>query len=219
MTAEEYAFVLDFMPKGKASASTSEPIAQVIGKDFLTILEVTPKPGVFLNVGDEIYVGKEVRDKVELIKGRIAYKDLSSNALSDLEEVIEKIIDSKKEKYIAFFNTSRPISLVRHQLELLPGLGKKHMLEALDERAKKPFESFEDVAKRVSGIKEPKKAIIKRIIEELEGPEDKHYLFVRAPAEPRQPYYGRENNRGYGGSSGFNSSRAPYPRQGFGKKF
>ncbi|HNV01386.1 MAG TPA: DUF655 domain-containing protein [archaeon] len=199
MTAEEHALVLDFMPKGKSSASTSEPIAQVIGKDFFTLLEVTPKAGVFLNVGDEIYVGKEVRDKVELIKGRIAYKDLTSNALSDLEEVIEKIIDAKPEKYLGFFNTSKPISLVRHQLELLPGLGKKHMLIALDERAKKPFESFDDVAKRVPGIKEPKKAIIKRIIEELETPEDKHYLFVRAPAETTKQFYGGGYNRGFSG--------------------
>jgi len=208
MTAEEYAVVLDFLPKGKPSASTSEPLAQVIGKDYFTLLEVVPKAGVHLNIGDELYVGKETREKIDLIKGRIAYKDLTSNSLSDLEDIIGKIIDSKKEKFVGFFNTSKSISLVRHQLELLPGVGKKHMLEALDERAKKPFESFEDVQNRVKGITDAKKAIVKRIVEELETPEDKHYLFVRQPAEARKPFYGgsRENNYSRGS---FSSPRRP----------
>jgi len=189
MTAEENAIVLDFMPKGKSSAIKSEPLAQVIGKDFFTLLEVVPKEGIALNIGEEVYVGKEDRPKVSLIKGRISFKELTSNSLSDLEEMVEKVVDSNPQKYFGFYNTSKSISLVRHQLELLPGVGKKHMLEALNEREKKFFESFEDVAKRVKGISEPKKAIVKRIIEELEGPEDKHYLFVRAPAEPKQDFY------------------------------
>ncbi|NMA44253.1 MAG: DUF655 domain-containing protein [Candidatus Diapherotrites archaeon] len=196
MAAEEYAYVLDYLPTGKSSAATSEPLAQVIGQDHFTLLEVTPKPGITLTIGEKIYVGKETREKVELIKGRIAHKDLTSVALSDLEEIIEKIIDQNSEKYIGFFNTSKSISLIRHQLELLPGLGKKHMLLALDEREKKPFENFEDVTKRVPGIKEPKKSIIKRIVEELEGPLDKHYIFVRAPSEPKQFHTGGYN-RGF----------------------
>ena len=191
MTAEEYALVLDFMPQGKSSSAKAEPVAQVMGKDFFTLLEIVPKLGTNLTVGEEIYVGKDERPKVELVKGRISYKDLSSNSLSELEEVITKIVESKKEKFLAFYNTSRAISLRRHQLELLPGMGKKHMLALLDERDKKPFASLEEVPLRVKGTPDPVKSIVKRIVEELEGPEDKHYLFVRPPAEPRPQQFGQ----------------------------
>ncbi|MEI7961552.1 MAG: DUF655 domain-containing protein [archaeon] len=188
---EEKAFVLDYMPTGKPSAAKTEALAQVLGKDHFTLLEVVPKPGVSLIIGEEVYVGKEDRPKVELVKGRITFRDLTSNSLSELEEVVGKIVDSNREKYLGFFNTSKAISLRRHQLELLPGMGKKHMLALLDERDKKPFLTFEEIPLRVKGTPDPKKIIVKRIVEELEGPDDKHYLFVRAPAEPRPQQFQR----------------------------
>ena len=191
MTAEEKALILDYMPSGKASAPKAEPVAQAIGKDYFTLLELVPKMATHLTVGEEVYVGKDERPKIELVKGRIGYKDLTSNSLAELEEVIGKIVTEQKEKYLSFFNTSRAISLRRHQLELLPGMGKKHMLAILDEREKKPFTSLEEVVTRVKGTPEPVKAIVKRIIAELEGSEDKHYLFVRPPAEPRPAGFGR----------------------------
>jgi len=191
MLAEENGVVLDFMPKGKSSSAKTEALAQIIGKDHLTLLEVVPKVGVSLSVGENVYVGKENRTQIELIKGRITYKDLTSNSLSELESVITLMVEANKEKYLNFYNTSRAISLKRHQLELLPGMGKKHMLAILDEREKKPFATLEEIPTRVKGVTEPIKSIVKRIIEELEGPEDKHYLFVRPPAEPRQEYYPR----------------------------
>ena len=206
MTAEENGFVLDYMPTGKSSAAKTEPLAQVIGKEFFTLLEVVPKAGASFVVGEEIYVGKNDRPKVDLVKGRIAYRELTSNSLSELEEVVEKIVLSQKEKFLAFFNTSRAISLYRHQLELLPGLGKKNMLAILDEREKKPFASFEEVSLRVKGVSDAQKMIVKRIVEELEGPEDKHYLFVRPPAEPREDRFNR-----YG--SGPSQSRGFSPRR------
>jgi len=206
MTAEENGFVLDYMPTGKSSAAKTEPLAQVIGKEFFTLLEVVPKMGQSLTVGEEVYVGKNDRPKVDLVKGRIAYRELTSNSLSELEDVVEKIVLSQKDKFLAFFNTSRAISLYRHQLELLPGLGKKNMLALLDEREKKAFSSFEEIPTRVKGVSDPLKMIVKRIIEELEVPEDKHYLFVRPPAEPREDRFNR-----YG--SGPSQSRGFAPRR------
>ncbi|MEK6958885.1 MAG: DUF655 domain-containing protein [archaeon] len=186
MTTEENAIVLDFMPTGKSSSSKPEALAQVIGKDYFTLLEVVAKPGVNLTVGEQIYVGKETREKIDLIKGRIMYKDLTSNSVAEIEDVLAKMVVDNKEKFLNFLNNSRAISLKRHQLQLLPGMGQKHMLLMLDERAKKPFTTLEEVQTRVKGAPDPIKAIVKRIIEELEGPEDKHYLFVRPPAEPRE---------------------------------
>jgi putative nucleotide binding protein len=60
---------------------------------------------------------------------------------------------------------------------LLPGLGKKHMWEIVEQRKDKDFESFADIKKRVKLMPDPKKAIIKRILDELNGKE-KHRIFV-----------------------------------------
>ena len=43
---------------------------------------------------------------------------------------------------------------------------------------KKIFESFEDLKKRVSNLPDPKKAIEKRLIEEISGKE-RYYLFIK----------------------------------------
>ena len=195
---EEYCIVLDYLPTGKSSAVKTESLAQVIGKDFFTLLEVTPKEGVSLNIGEVVYVGKNDRPKINLIKNRIRFGELTSNSISEIEDAISDIVDEKKEKFLDFYNKSRPISLRRHQLELLPGLGKKHMLDLLKEREKSPFTSFEDIIKRVKSMPDPKKSIVKRVMEELEGPEDKHYLFSRPPAVQKPNFYG---NKGFDNNS------------------
>ena len=64
-----------------------------------------------------------------------------------------------------------------HQLELLPGLGKKHMWEVIEARKAKPFTSFEDIKERVKLLPDPKQIIVKRVLAEIEGKE-KYKLFV-----------------------------------------
>ena len=64
---------------------------------------------------------------------------------------------------------------------MLPGLGKKILFEILEERKKKPFESFKDISDRVPFLKHPEKLIAKRIEQELSDPNQKYYLFVRPP--------------------------------------
>ena len=64
-----------------------------------------------------------------------------------------------------------------HQIELLPGLGKKHMWEIIEARKTAPFKDFEDIKKRVKLMPDPKKIIINRIISEITG-DEKHHLFV-----------------------------------------
>lgn len=206
LKTEEYCVVLDYMPTGKSSAIKTESLAQVIGKEFFTLLEVTPKDGISLSIGETVYVGKEERDKINLIKNRIRFGELTSNSISEIEDTINDIVEEKKEKYLKFYNNSRPISIRRHQLELLPGLGKKHMLDILKEREKSQFDNFEDIVKRVKNMPDPKKAVVKRIMEELEGAEDKHYLFVRPPAQPKPSF----NNR--------YSSNRPFENRGFTKR-
>lgn len=181
MPNEEQALVLDYLPAGKPSSYKAEPIAQVIGTTFFTLLEVVPKSP--LKQLDKVYVGKEARQEIDHIKKRVSFKELTSTAVSELDKAIEKIVDENAQKFVGFFNTSIPITIKRHQLELLPGLGKKHMLDILAERKKKPFESFQEIEQRVKLMPNPKTAVIKRIIEELEDEELKHYLFARPPAK------------------------------------
>jgi putative nucleotide binding protein len=60
-------------------------------------------------------------------------------------------------------------------------MGKKHVFNILDERQKKPFESFADIESRVHLMPNPLNIIVKRIVEELMGEAEKHYLFTRPP--------------------------------------
>ncbi|HIH08857.1 MAG: DUF655 domain-containing protein [Candidatus Diapherotrites archaeon] len=179
---EEYALVLDFLPRGKSSSYKSEPIAQVLGTEYFTLLEVVPKEGVTFKAGEKVYVGKEERDKIDFIKKRISFSELTANSSAEIEKMIEKLVLEQAEKFVGFFNNAQSISLKRHQLELLPGLGKKHMVEILGEREKQQFKSFDDIEKRVHLMPNPVRLVVKRIMEELEGDLDKHFLFVRPPA-------------------------------------
>ena len=102
---------------------------------------------------------------------------LTETAKSQLEYIIKDIIGKNESKFIDFFNKAQPLGTRMHQLELLPGLGKKHMWEILEARGEKPFESFADLKKRVKLMPDPERTIAKRIVKELEGKE-KHRIFV-----------------------------------------
>jgi len=174
---DEFVIVLEFLPRGRPDSRKAEPLAQTIGRDHLSILEVVLKPDVVVKTGDLLYIGEDKREKVKYIKGRIKYSDLTNFAKKELEYVIDKIIDNNEKKYVDFFNKAGPITTRLHSLELLPGIGKKHMWEILKERRIKPFESFDDIKNRVEMLPDPKRIIKKRIIEELKET-DRHRLFV-----------------------------------------
>src|SRR3989344_4006902 len=86
MKVEEQAIVLDFLPRGRSSDYKTEPLAQLIGKEHFTLLEVVTKQGVELKALDDVYVGKDQRAQIDFIKRRISYKDLTNNSLSELED-------------------------------------------------------------------------------------------------------------------------------------
>ncbi len=180
MPNEEYAIVLDYLPTGKSSSFKSEPIAQVIGTQHFTLLEVIPF--VSLKVLEKVYIGKDKREKIQFIKRRVSFGELTNTSVSEINKAVEEIVRENPEKFLDFFNKSGSLSLRMHQLELLPGLGKKHLFEVLKQREIKPFESFEEIPKRVSLMPNPTKLIVKRILLELEEPKLKHYLFARPPA-------------------------------------
>jgi len=178
---EEVAIVLDFLPNGypfdTRPSYKKTPIAQAIGKEHFTLLELVPKKGVFLQPYEEVYIGEGKREKIHHISGKLDVGKLTGTARTELEYVVKGLVEKHEERFVEFFNKAQPLTTRMHQLELLPGLGKKHMWDILEQRKEKEFESFEDIKTRVMLMPDPEKAIIKRILAELSGAE-KHRLFV-----------------------------------------
>lgn len=182
MAKEEYAIILDFLPNGypfdKRPFHQKTPIAQAIGKETFVLLELIPKKDCFMQPLEEVYIGEGKRDKIHHISARLIPSRLTETAKSEVVFVINALILKNEQRFVDFFNKAGPINTRRHQLELLPGVGKKHMLELLAKRDEKPFENFADIKARVSLLPDPEKIIQKRIMLELEGNE-KYYLFVK----------------------------------------
>lgn len=179
---EEHAIVLDYLKHGYSEDSRpfhqKEPIVQALGKEHFVLLELVPQRGVELKPHDEIYIGDGPRDKISYIKGVLLVDRLTQTAKNELPHIIQELVTKYEDRFVEFFNKSGPISLRAHQLELLPGIGKRHSQELLKARQAQAFTSFEDVKKRVSSIPDPKKLVIQRILFELEDG-DRYKLFVR----------------------------------------
>jgi putative nucleotide binding protein len=178
---EESVIVLDFLPNGYPSdprpMHRKSAIVQALGKDHFTLLELVPKKGIFLQPLEEVYIGEGKREQIHHIVGRLPVIKLTSTAKSELEFVVKDMVQKDSKRFVEFFNKAQPLTTRMHQLELIPGLGKKHMWEILEQRKEKDFESFDDLKKRVKLMPDPEKAIIKRIVSEIEG-EEKHRIFT-----------------------------------------
>ena len=178
---EETAVVLDFLPQGKSGEARKEPVGQVLGEEYFTLLEVVAKPGVKLSPGEQTYIGREERDKIDHIRGRILFHDLTSAAQRECESQVRRIVLAREAAFVNFLNRSDALNIRVHTLELLPSIGKRHLESILAAREQKPFENFADVRTRVSSIGHVEDIFVSRIIEELAG-DSKYYLFTKAPA-------------------------------------
>ncbi|MCJ7479099.1 MAG: DUF655 domain-containing protein [Candidatus Nanohaloarchaeota archaeon QJJ-7] len=176
---DENAIVLDFLEHGRPGGP-SEPVAQVIGTENFNLLEVVPREDVRLSAGDDVYIGDGDRDKVRYIKGKVTTQELTETAKSELEYVLEELVEENEDQFVEFFNDAQPITPRQHALELLPSIGEKHMWEILDERDEGDFESLDDMRERVELLPDPKKILVKRLTNELSG-DTKHYLFTVPP--------------------------------------
>lgn len=178
MTREEHAVILEFLPNGYPLEKKMIPIAQAVGKESFVLLELVPRRGVDLELGEKVYIGEGKRDKIYYILGRLNREKLTETGSNQLQEFIKETVKEREEEFVKFFNESEAINKRVHQIELLPGLGKKHMIEILKQREEKDFESFEDMKKRIPNLPDPEKAIGKRIFQELTNFE-RHNLFVK----------------------------------------
>ncbi len=183
--------VLDYLANGhpldRRPMHLREPLVQVLNTQDLVLLEVIPADGVEPNLHEELDGGD--KSKVSVVRGRITYERLTQTARSELNYVVEKMVGENEKRFVEFFNKAWPLTTRQHSLELLPGVGKKHMWDILDGRKKKTFESFQELRDRIKLMPDPRKAVIKRILDEL-GEKDKYFLFVQPPLR-RDDRFGR----------------------------
>lgn len=180
---ERRAVVLDLLPNGRPDDDRPQyerpAVAYAVGEDEFRLYEFELAPDADVSIGDRLVVRPtEKRDAVDRFR-EMAYGDLTNAARSEVEYVVEEIVDRDEERFVDFYTEADPISLRQHQLDLLPGVGDKIRNNVLDARKRGRFESFADVEERVSGLHDPRQVLIDRILAELRGDGVKYRLFVR----------------------------------------
>ena len=179
-TGEATGVVLDFLPHGRTSDDRpqyeKDPLGYVLDYDDFALYEFIAESDANVSIGDRIDVASG--DFVTRYS-EIEYDELPGGAQSELAYVIEDIVDEQQQRFVDFYNDAQPITLRLHQLNLLPGIGKKLRNNILDERKRQPFESFEDLESRIDGLHNPKETLVDRIMEELREEDLKYRIFVR----------------------------------------
>ncbi len=181
-TAGVTGVVLDYLPHGRAEDDRPQyekpPLAFVLTEDEFHLLELELEDDPDVQIGDRLDLGRDAETPV-VSRRDIAYDDLPSGARSEIDYVVEEIVTRNEERFTDFYNEAQPITLRLHQLNLLPGIGKKLRNNILDERDRRPFQSFSDLESRVSGLHNPKEVLVERILEELREDDLKYRTFVR----------------------------------------
>jgi putative nucleotide binding protein len=177
-----YAVLLDHLPHGRADDDRprhrKSPLAYALGERDFRLYELTLSEDADVSIGGRVVIGPtDARDVVSGFK-EVEYGDLSNTATGELEYAVEEIIDANEQRFVDFYNDAQPITLRLHQLNLLPGIGKKLRNNVLEQRKRGPFESFEDLEERVSGLHRPKEVLVERILEELRDDDLKYKTFV-----------------------------------------
>ncbi|TKX58313.1 DUF655 domain-containing protein [Halorubrum sp. ASP1] len=172
------AVLLDVLPNGRPDddrpQSRKSPVAYALGAPSFALYELTLAGDADVSVGDRIALdGPDVGRYRE-----VSFDDLTRNAAAEVEYAVEAIVEADEERFVDFYNEAGPITLRLHQLNLLPGIGKKLRNDLLDERKRGSFESFADVEERISGLHRPREVILERIVEEIRESDLKYRTFV-----------------------------------------
>jgi putative nucleotide binding protein len=171
------AVVLDYLPTGLPDEQRSNtPVAYALGVEEFDLYLIRFEGDTDLNVGDRVPIDPR-GDEVSRV-GRIDYDELSGAAGSELEYAVAAIVDQEERRFVDFFNEAQAITTRLHALNLLPGIGKKLRNNVLDLRKRQPFESFEDLEERVSGLHDPRQVLIDRIMEEIQEEDMKYRVFA-----------------------------------------
>ncbi|MFC4988388.1 MULTISPECIES: DUF655 domain-containing protein [Saliphagus] len=177
-----HAVVLDYLPHGLSDDGRPQyqksPAGYALGLENFRLYEVAFDEDERLTIGTRVVVEPAEERDVVVDFREVTYDDLTSGAESELEYVVADLVEEEEERFVGFYNDAQPITLRLHQLNLLPGIGKKLRNSILDERKRKPFESFEELEERVSGLHDPAEVLVERILEELRDEDLKYKTFV-----------------------------------------
>jgi len=177
---EERAVVLDFLAHGRSDGRSygDGAVAYAVSTADFTLYELSLAGDADISILDRVRVRPDFEDGIQ--RGHtVEYDDLSDGARSELDYVVEDVVDANEQRFVDFYNDAQPISLRLHQLNLLPGIGDKLRDNILDERKRHgPFESFEDVSERVDGLHNPREVIVERILDEIRDDDLKYYNFA-----------------------------------------
>ena len=177
---DESAVVLDFLPHGRTEDDRpqyeKEPLVYVLDTDDFKLYEAIVESDAGISIGDRVDIyDSEFAERVN----EIEYEDLPSGANSELDYVVEDVVEENEQRFVDFYNDAQPITLRLHQLNLLPGIGKKLRNDILDERKRQPFDDFDDVESRISGLHNPQETLVERIMEELQSDDLKYRIFAQ----------------------------------------
>lgn len=155
-----------------------EVYSQALGKDYFTLLELVSDPGIVLQKGEMVYVGRG-SPKIKRISARLIFEELVEEAKVEIDNAIRKIVKEDEKRFVDFFNNSGPLSPRVHALEMLPRIGKKTVEKILYERMKSPFVNYEDIKKR-AGVSNLEEILFERIRTEITSKEKlSFYLFAK----------------------------------------
>jgi putative nucleotide binding protein len=179
------AIVLDFLAHGRTEDDRpqyqKQPLAYALDREDFTLYEAVLTSDAGISIGDGLPIDRS-DERIEHL-GEVEYEDLSGGAQSELEYVVEDLVTEEQRRFVDFYNDAQPITLRLHQLNLLPGIGKKLRNSILDERKRKPFESFDELEERVDGLHNPREVIVERILEEIREDDLKYRTFARRDEE------------------------------------
>ncbi|MFB6070595.1 MAG: DUF655 domain-containing protein [Halanaeroarchaeum sp.] len=180
----EDAVVLDVLAHGRSDADEPQyrrsPVAYAVGEDSFTLYELALADDADISIDDHVTIRPDFEAGIE--RGRqVNYDDITDGAKSELDYVVEEIVEANERQFVDFFNDAQPVTLRLHQLNILPGIGDKLRDTILDQRKREPFSSFEDLDRRIDGLHDPKGTVVERILEEIrEGEDLKYRIFARS---------------------------------------
>jgi len=179
------AVVLDFLAHGRTEDDRpqyqKQPLAYALDREDFRLYEAVLTSDAGISIGDDLPIDRS-DERIEHLS-EVEYEDLSGGAQSELEYVVEDLVTEEQRRFVDFYNDAQPITLRLHQLNLLPGIGKKLRNSILDERKRKPFESFDELEERVDGLHNPREVIVERILEEIREDDLKYRTFARRDEE------------------------------------
>jgi putative nucleotide binding protein len=175
--------VLDLLPRGYTDDERGRyersPVAFAVGVEDFALYELRLVDDADVSIDDRIDLDHDAIEEAN----EVDHAGISGGAQSELEYVVAEIVERDAERFLEFYEEAGPVTLRRHQLDLLPGVGETIRDGILDARKRGGFDSFADLEERVDGLHDPEGTVVERILAEIRDEDLKYHLFATAHAD------------------------------------